>query len=510
MPKALGTIISTLEGPNTGGFSFVVSDNSVRRGQFVVAETENGRLVASVSDIFRANRYFDRPESVFEYERRPSESSFGDHFPASEWEYTVAQCSALGLFENGALRRNSFPPSPGAKVFEADEDLLKKVLQFDDRGLFVGKLLQHGVDARLSMTRLFQKHLAILAMSGAGKSVLASVLIEELLKREKPGLACLVFDVHGEYVGFADKKKNPAFASKTMVVDGEKVRIAASRLTAPMVAEFMPEMSAAQVRDLEDVLESLKKKMKSEDAAFDLDDVLGEITASEMKENVKAPLLAWVGGLKKLRLFGKADYPSAGDAVRQGGLTVFDLSDTVSQKKRQVILAYFTKRFFNLRRANSVPPFLLLVEEAHNFCREKAPRGGSLSKGIIETVAREGRKFGASLCLVSQRPVQLSTTALSQCNTFIILRVTNPYDLEHIGQSCEAIDAGVQGQITTLKVGEGIIIGEAVGGTPVFVAFRNRESVPAKAATLEEMAEKYSGEKSAAAQLSDDDLDAFL
>ena len=339
-------------------------------------------------------------------------------------------------------------------------------------------------------------------------SVLAAVLIEELLKRKKPSLACLVFDVHGEYVGFGDKKRNWEYAAKTTVIDGEKIRIAAKNLTAPMVAEFVPEMSPAQVRDLESVLETLRKKMNSEEAAFDLDDIVAEIETSDMKENVKGPLLAWVSGLKKMRLFGKADWPSAGEAVKQGELAVFDLSKIVFQKKKQVILAYFAKKFFSLRRAKAVPPFLLVVEEAHNFCREKAPKGGSLSRGIIETVAREGRKFGASLCLISQRPVQLSTTALSQCNTFVILRVTNPYDLDHIGQSCEAIDSSSLGQITTLKVGEGIIIGEATG-IPVFVSFRNRESVPGKAETLEEMAEKYSSEKEAG-RVSDEDLDAFL
>ena len=72
------------------------------------------------------------------------------------------------------------------------------------------------------------------------------------------------------------------------------------------------------------------------------------------------------------------------------------------------------------------------------------------------------------MCLISQRPVNLSTTALSQCNTHIILRVTNPNDLDHIQMSSEGIDARVAKSITSLKVGEAILVGEAVN-SPVFV-----------------------------------------
>jgi DNA helicase HerA-like ATPase len=117
----------------------------------------------------------------------------------------------------------------------------------------------------------------------------------------------------------------------------------------------------------------------------------------------------------------------------------------------------------------------LVIEEAHNFAREKAEAAEAVSKSIIETIAREGRKFGASLCLISQRPVNLSTTALSQCNTHIIMRITNPNDLEHIQMSAEGIDSNVVRSITSLAVGEGIIVGEATNH-PVFFKVRKLES----------------------------------
>ena len=98
------------------------------------------------------------------------------------------------------------------------------------------------------------------------------------------------------------------------------------------------------------------------------------------------------------------------------------------------MVSYLWRRFFRLRKKEKIAPFLLVVEEAHNFAPEKAEKKHALAKGPIITIAREGRKFGACLCLISQRPVQLATTALSQCNTNIILRMTNPFDIDHVGE----------------------------------------------------------------------------
>ncbi|MCK5301528.1 MAG: ATP-binding protein, partial [Candidatus Thorarchaeota archaeon] len=95
----------------------------------------------------------------------------------------------------------------------------------------------------------------------------------------------------------------------------------------------------------------------------------------------------------------------------------------------------------------------------------------------IETIAREGRKFFAMLCLISQRPVKLSTTVLSQCTNQAILRCTNPYDLEHIGRSSEGIDRQSLETITTLEVGEALFVGETVS-VPTFVKVRKRHFEP--------------------------------
>jgi DNA helicase HerA-like ATPase len=486
MAEELGTVISTLETPTTGQFSFVIKSSKVRKGQFVQAQAEDGIMLGAITEITRANRYFERAESVAEYERS---SPIAEHFPTSDWEYTVALVKVHGTFRGAGIVRNTFPIAPGVKIYEADLQLLKDFLGFTDDGLDVGSLENHNLTAKLSIDGLLQKHLAILAMSGSGKSYFTSVLLEELLSRKKETgrIAMVVIDNHGEYAGFRQSE----FAQATRVFEGKKMRIALAKVSPQMLSEWMPNMSGVQARELGKILKDLKKEMKEKQEAFGLSELEARINAQIAKENVRAPMLSWIAELHGLGLIAKADCPKLADAIAPGRLAVFDLSDIDSLKKKQVIVSYFARKLFKQRKKGKIPPFVLIVEEAHNFAREKAERGSAISKNVIETIAREGRKFGASLCLISQRPVQLSTTALSQCNTNIILRVTNPYDIKHIGESCEGIDSYMLNSITTLRVGEALIVGEAVG-CPVFIKVRKKRSrVQTRSTSLALLAKRF-------------------
>jgi hypothetical protein len=162
--------------------------------------------------------------------------------------------------------------------------------------------------------------------------------------------------------------------------------------------------------------------------------------------------------------------------VKPGKITLIDLSDFISLKKKQIIVSYLAANLLFLRRRNDIPPFLLVLEEAHQFCPE-GRHELALPRSRIETIAREGRKFHALLCLISQRPVKLSTTVLSQCSNQAILRCTNPYDLDHIGRSSEGIDRSSLDAITTLEVGEALFVGETVS-VPTFVKIRKRYVEP--------------------------------
>ncbi len=500
----IGTIISTMDSPTTLNFDFVITNNQVLKGQFVeVRDKESNKIIASVVEINRSNRYFERAESVSEYQKN---IEISDVFPSKEWEYTVARCKILGIFDKH-IKRCKFPPAPGTKVYLADEEMLKKFLGFDENGLEIGKLQNHNIDVKLNLSRLLQKHLAILAMSGAGKSHLIGVLLEELMDRPKElgRIAGIVIDVHGEY----SYLKSSQYSDRLEVFDCRKFRIPLTSVSASTFGEWVPGISGPQKRDLANILGELKKQAMDKQVPISLDDLIETILQkTKMAKNNKSllTLLSWLDQIKKMNIISDTENPKIKNASQPGKVFIFDLSKIDNHTKKQIIVSHILKRIFYLRKKASIPPTVVVVEEAHNFCKEKVKHEHSLSKSIIETIAREGRKFGLSLCLISQRPIQLSTTALSQCNTNIIMRITNPYDLKHIGESCEGVDSYVLNTLTTLRVGEGIIIGEAVN-YPTFVNVRNKKSrAKSDSPSLEKLSIQFENQMT----IREEDVEAFL
>ncbi len=471
----LGKIITGEGMPSTSEFLFVIDNPKVKKGQYVEVSSNGQRFFGYVSEITKSNRYFERPESVAEYERS---GSMNDKFPSDSWEYSTASVRLLGCYRDGSFTRSFIPPSPGSDVLDAEPEMLKKFLGFEDGGLLLGEIEHHDVKAAVSMTRLFQKHAAILAMSGAGKSYLMSVILEELLDRpkEKGRVAVIVVDIHGEYLGFRhDSKYGPV----TKVVDGKEIMVPLKKISPSNIQEWLPNLSPVQREVLSDALNRLKsEKGKSGDKYYSMKELAEAIDSSEKTGDAKSKmaLKRALGSIRALRFITrKSENPRLASEVVPGHLLVLDFSTIDDLRKKQIIVSLFARKLFRLRKKGKVPPFVLVIEEAHNFAREKAEASEAISRSVIETIAREGRKFGASLCLISQRPVNLSTTALSQCNTHIILRVTNPNDLEHIQMSSEGIDSRIARSITGLKVGEAIIVGEAVN-YPTFVKIRKRKS----------------------------------
>ncbi len=490
----IGTVIVTDDSPSPGKFSFVVTENGhripVRQGQFVEVETEEGRVIAFVTNLIKTNRYFMRAESVREYERggRPLTAIF----PADRWEYLIAEAQTLGVQGEGGLERTTFPPSPGQKVHEAEPEELTRFLGLNPNdGMELGKLKHHELPVKLDLTRLLRKHVAILGMSGSGKSFGTHVVIEELLDRlpERGRVGIVVIDVHGEYTGLAE---SPGYSDRVRVVRGGEVRIGVPNMNAYQFMEFLPDMSGMQARELQRALEGLRAEMRAGKGPFGLEEVISRVEEDgNVNKNLRQALVGWLHDLQALDIFDCADNPNWEHAVEPGKAVVVDLSDLTSLRKKQILVAYAARRLFNARKRNRVPPFVICLEEAHQFTPSHESKAAAISRSIIETIAREGRKFYASLVLISQRPVRLSTTVLSQANTNIILRITNPYDLEHIKQSSEAITSEVADMISSLPVGEALVVGEAVS-YPIFVKVRRRRSrESAHGAGLEEAAREF-------------------
>jgi len=448
-------------------------------------ETEEGVLIGVVSNIIKTNKYFESAGAVSEYNKS---SDLFHAFPVKEWEYTMGDARALGVYDkNGMLQRPAFPPSPGDAVKEVDAEVLNRFLGLDQgRGICLGEVQQHDLKAKFNLTRMIQKHLAILAISGAGKSYAVAVLLEELLLRDdKDGrVALIAIDNHGEYTSLGEDK---LLGDKVTIINGDDIKIGVRGFSEKGFASLLPGMSSVQVRELGKILSGLRK----EKDVYSLNDVMDYVAGNDnITKATKEALLGWLNELKGLNIFSTGDYPNIKDMVKQGHLVVINLRDILSLKKKQLIVRHISKMLFDYRRKGLVPPYLEIIEEAHNFCPEGKKSSEALSRGIIETLAREGRKFYANICLVSQRPIQLSTTALSQCNTQLIMRITNPYDLKHIGESSESLNHAVLDIITSLKVGEALVVGEAVNH-PVFVKVRKRKTQESHGTSLEDYAILY-------------------
>lgn len=145
-------------------------------------------------------------------------------------------------------------------------------------------------------------------------------------------------------------------------------------------------------------------------------------------------------------------------------LLPFEVLETITGLIGRLILE-FVSRFPDEDRGKL--PIVIVLEEAQNYIPEKN-RGDreSIAKKVFERIAREGRKYGISLLISSQRPSELSKTVLSQCNSFIVHRLQNPEDQKYVRQLVSAANEDILQQLPILPQQHVVIMGDAVR-TPV-------------------------------------------
>lgn len=135
-------------------------------------------------------------------------------------------------------------------------------------------------------------------------------------------------------------------------------------------------------------------------------------------------------------------------------------------------------------------PWVVVLEEAHNYVRprrQEEPRGIAVSRETFERIAKEGRKFGLSLIVASQRPSDISPTVLSQCANFIMHRLQNPEDIEHFRRIVPSQSRRLLDQITILAAGEAIVLGSAFH-VPARVHIDKPERVPSSQSSAPHLA----------------------
>ncbi len=144
-------------------------------------------------------------------------------------------------------------------------------------------------------------------------------------------------------------------------------------------------------------------------------------------------------------------------------LTIVDLSG-IPFEIVDVTVAVLTRLLFDLNfwtPAHQRHPIVLAYEEAHNYIPRVHSRG-DFARRAVERVAKEGRKYGVSAMVISQRPSELSETVLAQCNSFVVMRLSNPEDQHYVSKVVGDHFTGVIQMLPNLRPGEAFVIGDSV------------------------------------------------
>jgi DNA helicase HerA-like ATPase len=461
----IGRVIATTTTPSLEKIDLVLNNNisvNIERGQFVNIHDKRGvSVLGIIAGIRKHNAYFETHHASIQTN---VSRDFNAIFPIDEWEMVLAEVKLFGEVnkDEEKIGRVKYPVSPGSKVTIASSSVISQLLGLKQNGIYLGDLPQNKLEVKPELSRMLRKHLAILAISGAGKSYATSVLLEEI---HKQGEICIfLVDPHGEYGPLISQWDD---SSRIEIIKGSYVSIGVPDLSPWEIAEFIPEISSVQTRILSMIIKELREKQE----LYSLPDIIKYLELAEnINQRTKEALTGWLYSLTSTYLFSSQSYPNFKEILSPGKIVVLDLADITNIRSRRMITLHFLKNLYSLRTKNLIPPIVFVIEEAHQFC-PSTPH--AITKKIIETIAREGRKFYASLCLISQRPVNMSVTALSQCNTNLILRIRNPYDLDFIGRISESIDRSSLNLLPSLDIGEALLVGEGIN-FPIFFRIRKR------------------------------------
>ena len=393
---------------------------------------------------------------------------------------TIASASIIGYRYKGMLKKPRSVIEPDSIVYYADQSLISDVLGLDENGLYMGHLVTNpDINIYMDPEELY-KHIAVLAKTGYGKSYTVSVMIEELLEKDYP---VIIIDPHGEYSSLAVPSEDISEEQKTrfrieskgypvrefspnteLNVNAEKLSFSSKNLSAKEIQQIAPtNLTNSQLGVLYTALKDLKKRDE-----YTFEDVIDKCMDQDSK--AKWNLINILETVKDAGIFSP-EPTGLKNIIRRGQASVINLR-AVDPENQEIVVYKLAKEMFELRKRGQLEPFIMILEEAHNFVPEKG-MGKAICSDILRKVASEGRKFGLGLGVISQRPANVAKNILSQCNTQLILRVTNPNDLKAISRSFEGITSQVKNSITGLQTGVGLILGKEY---PILTNIRPRKS----------------------------------
>lgn len=361
----------------------------------------------------------------------------------------------------------------------------------------------HDLPVYLMTDELLGKHFAIFGTSGSGKSCALAVILHAILDDHSGGHVVLL-DPHNEY--------GHAFGERADVITTDELHLPFWLLNFEELVEVLcspdPESRESEVGILKSAVIAAKQSFAGdgEMATFLTVDTpvpyrlstLVEIIDRAMGDFEKAEqtrpylrLKARIGRLRSDRRFafmfaGLSVHDSMADVMSRilripvdgKPVTLFDLS-AVPSEIIDVLVSLLCRIIFDFamwsERALTVP-VLVVCEEAHRYIPCDPELGFGPTRKAISRIAKEGRKYGVSLCLVTQRPSELSQTILSQCNTLFALRMSNDRDQEFVRRALPESAAGMLNALPALRTQEAVVVGEGVT-LPMRVRFDHLKGV---------------------------------
>lgn len=385
------------------------------------------------------------------------------------------------------LRPLSYPVSPGSDVLLPPADAVKAILTGDDdaQRIRLGTLIgRSGIEVKVKTNAIVARHMAILAMTGGGKTVAARRIIRELLKI---GYPLLILDPHGDYLGlYSNRKLFPDRVIK-LYYPHLAVKKQNKDLVGYLVSQMTQGLTDAQREKYDEALDLISIEEGQTINITDLLDLLVQ-RLDQMAARHVGTIPAVKRGLRMVRGYIDAMERSNERLRRQRGLRDFPfeaMPDPLTQPggfvapkqatilylggydhlTQSTIVAVVLRQLFDHRASmsNEIPPFFTVIEEAHNFIPSHGEgQAETPSVDVIRKLITEGRKFGTGLLLVSQRPSRLDETTLSQCNTFLIFRLVNPRDQSFVEKVMENLSKDDSRLLPGFGPGQGIISGQGV------------------------------------------------
>ena len=429
-----------------------ISNKMPQVGQYVTIEYDGRKVLGMVENLVRGNDALNVDINDFRAIQKISQIGAEDN-------YIRGKVKILGdVYDNLKLPRT--PVLPGTEIRLADAEILKDIFEVQNP-LKIGTLVnQSDVAVNVDANAILSRHLAILAMTGAGKSNTVSVLIDQLLSYNIP---VFVFDMHGEYkdaefpngkVNVIKPKINPKYMTfyeiKKLVniPSGGYIQERHFRKAFKKARKMIEDSVSDENNFLKLIYEILYEESQAEKAEKQIVDVMNKIDDS--MDRYSNLFDQYTGNILT--------------SIKKAHVNVLDLSQ-VDESVASVLVSHILRnslqRSKNAAHSGNKDELLdnsvfYILEEAHILAPN---RRDSTSKHWIQRVAREGRKFGLGLCLVSQSPKTVDHDALSQMNNMIILRLVEPEDQKHVQSASESLSQDLINQLPSLNVGEAVVLG---------------------------------------------------